>query len=107
MSTNLERAYKPASLAERLRELHKPWYEIQGVRHDHLVIVHPDDLAKIGHEHVCRIGSTWDNCDPENEEHQALACIECRQTTEDGDPAYPIWPCATIRAVDEAEGELS
>lgn len=90
-----------ATLAERLRELHKPWWETNGVRHDHTVCIYSDDVGKVGHDHVCRVGFEWDNCDPENEQHYALACIECRQTTEDGDPSFPIWPCATIRAVEE------
>lgn len=83
---------------DRVRDLHRPWYEFDGQRHDHVVSVAGDDIPE---GHVCRVGG-WDSCDPKYEEHLVLACVECRQTTEDAEPGYPLWPCDTIRALDAA-----
>jgi hypothetical protein len=83
------------AVVERVRALHRPWHEINGVRHDHRVLVGWDEAPA---DHVC-IVSDWYRCSP-GEEHWVLACAECRRITEDGDPASPLWPCATIRALD-------
>lgn len=84
-----------AATVQRVRELHRPWYEIDGVRHDHCVAVGNDDVPA---DHICRTGG-WDACLPDYEEHYVLACVECRQNTEDGEHGSPLWPCDTIRAL--------
>lgn len=78
------------ALAEAVLALHKPWYEVNGQRHDHTVYVFGDEVPA---DHVCRVGQ--DPCSPEVEEHQAIACVECRWSDEDGSPASPLWPCPT------------
>jgi hypothetical protein len=84
---------KPAStaLADALLALHRPWYESRRRRYEHRVLVFPEDVPE---GHVCHIGDL-DSCSAE--EHYIEACVECRQTTEDGDPAFPLWPCPTAR----------
>lgn len=90
---------RKSTLLRELLDLHKPWYEIGGKRYEHLVLVgDPDDLPK---DHVCR--TTGDEaCSEDFEEHYVPACTECRSTTDDGDPGYPLWPCATARLAMEA-----
>ncbi len=91
------------TLAQALLDLHRPWYEISGKRHEHRVYVHTDDLDAAPN-HVCVIGEAaglHEPCEP-GEMHLVEACIECRQVTEDGDPAFPIWPCPTAQLAQQA-----
>jgi hypothetical protein len=81
------------TLIAALLDLHKPWYEINGVRIDHTVVFGND----VPEGHVCRVGTRFDSCEPAIEEHYVLACVECRGTTEDGEPGYSLWPCPTAR----------
>ncbi len=83
-------------LAEAILALHKPWYEVNGVRHAHRVLVAREDVPK---DHVCHIGGL-DACSPED--HYVDACNECRWTIEDCDPASPLWPCPTARLAQKA-----
>lgn len=94
------------ALFEPILELHRPWYEFNGVRHDSTVLVTGDAVPA---DHVCRTGPGHQSCitydgHPEETEHEVLACIECRATTEDGDPGVLLWPCPTVRAINEAKG---
>lgn len=92
---------------DRVRALHRPWYEIDGVRHDNRVVVYGDDVPA---DHVCvKAGDradqfAFEQCtiedDEDDSEHYVLACYECRCTTEEGEPGYLLWPCATARALD-------
>lgn len=91
-------------VTKAVEALHRPWYEIDGVRHDHTVLVTGKDVPA---DHVCRIGPEHQACItypgyPDETEHEVLACVECRQTTQDGEPGHPLWPCPTIRAVRKA-----
>lgn len=85
-------------LREGIEARHWPWYEVNGIRHDHTVMVYGADVPK---GHVCRVdGNDYDRCVidpefPEDGEHVVLACYECRCPTDDGDPGYLLWPCAT------------
>lgn len=81
---------------ERVEALHQPWYEVNGVRHHTTVTVHKDDVPA---GHVCRIDPNHPQCSPQYEEHEVLACSECRQTTDDGEPGLLFWPCPTARAI--------
>jgi hypothetical protein len=81
------------ALADAILALHRPWYEVAGKRYDHTVYVGDADRPS---DHVCRIGGL-DACGPE--EHYLLACIECRQTTDDGEDGLLLWPCPTARLV--------
>lgn len=80
---------------------HVPWYKVNGKRQDHLVNVYGADVPAA---HVCRVdGPEYERCeiDPESPDdslHYVLACYECRAATEDGDPGYRLWPCATALA---------
>lgn len=90
-----ERYTQAAQIAKVLAR-HVPWYEVQGVRHDHTLHVAWDDAPK---GHVCRIGAQpeWDNCSREDEQHVVLACVECRGATDEGETGYLFWPCSTVR----------
>lgn len=88
---------------EAVQALHRPWYEVNGKRHDHLVTVCGSDLPD---GHVFRVeGPEYDRCDPidrENPEdslHSVPACYECRCATDEGEPGYLLWPCDTARAL--------
>lgn len=74
--------------------LHRPWYEVNGKRYDH--VVYSDQPFE---DHVCRTDS--DACDPDNGEHWVLACHECRGITDDDVPGYSLWPCPTTAALAE------
>lgn len=93
------RALAAESALRQVRELHVPWYVVNGVRHDHLV--HVTGSEHLPADHVCRIGTEWDcEIDPEDSgwsTHAVLACYECRCPTEDGDAGYLLWPCKTAR----------
>ena len=96
------------ALEADLRGLHVPWYEVNGVRHDHLV--HVTGTENIPADHVCRIGSEWDSCeiDPDDSGwsvHVVPACCECRAVTEEYEIGYKLWPCKTIRTLDKHAGE--
>lgn len=90
---------------ERVRALHVPWYEASGKRYENRVYVPQCDMEHVT-DHVCTLGDAYhaEACIP-GEEHQVLACCECRQATEDGDPGYPLWPCPTLRALDLVAGD--
>jgi hypothetical protein len=88
---------------ERVRALHVPWYEVNGVHREHRVLAAWEEAPA---DHVCVIGDGWDRCSPD-EGHYVLACAECRWTTEDGDPAHPLHPCPTIRALDTPDPAAS
>jgi len=83
-------------LAEKILELHKPWYEINGVRHNQYVTVMADEVPE---GHVC-IEIGFDRCQvepdaPEDSEHSIPACVECRPNTVDGLAGHLFWPCPT------------
>ena len=85
---------------QSVRDLHVPWYEIGGVRHDFTVISYgPDNLPA---DHDCDAANCLDRDDPESTEHQVLACSECRGTNPEYDDltCHPFWPCPTIKALD-------
>lgn len=90
-----------ADLIDELLALHRPWYKTRpdGDRIDHVVLVMSEDLDDT---HVCRVGV--DSCTPADDEHYALACVECRWSDEDGNPAFPLWPCPTARLALLARG---
>lgn len=95
-----QRDPQPSEAAARaIAALHVPWYEVNGVRHDHTVTAFGDDVPA---DHVCRIGPEHQTChiypeSPEDSEHEVLACAECRQVTSDGETGYLFWPCPTAR----------
>lgn len=71
-----------AEVAAKVKELHRPWYEVGGEPQEHTVTV------------PCY----KDDCVCEGEGHDSLACAECQWT--DGDLyGYAVWPCPTIRAL--------
>lgn len=83
-------------LADRIRELHKPWFEYgDGTVINHYCTVYEDDLPE---GHVCVDDGTY-TCN--DEEHSVPACAECRASDENGEPSYYLWPCPTIRLLDE------
>ena len=74
-----------ADAIDKVRGLHRPWYEINGVRHEHTVTApcYEDDCA----------------CDGEG--HEVPACSECRWSDGDVD-GYLLWPCPTARLLSPA-----
>lgn len=86
---------KAVAALDRIRAMHQPTYEVDGVERRHYVQVGSD----VGSDHVCVIDGD-DRCDPEYDDHIALACVECRFATEDGLAGYAFWPCPTARACD-------
>jgi hypothetical protein len=78
---------------ERVRALHRPWYEINGVRHEHTVTVPCSEFAGCD-------GDGHRDCDAsDGEGHEAPACSECRWSDGDVD-GFLLWPCPTVRALD-------
>lgn len=86
------------AVLDGVRALHRPWYEINGVRHDHRIPVCGDAVPA---DHVCidLCLPHGDTEDPEDAEHEVLACYECRWPTDEGEAGYLLWPCATARAL--------
>lgn len=76
--------------------LHVPWYEINGVRHDHTVTATCADFDRCD-------GDAEHECD-DPDEHERLACNECRDVFEDID-GYLFWPCPTVTAIASAVAE--
>lgn len=94
---------EPEGLAAKLRELHKPWWEHNGVRHYQYCVTVGE--PRQGHECItegidqCRIE---DN--PDDSEHSDLACVECRPSYSDSDePGWLYWPCPTIALLDASD----
>jgi hypothetical protein len=82
---------------DEIKALHKNWYEVGGVRHEMRVY-----SAEPPAGHVClNPGDSpyGDVCDAEDGEHYVLACVECTAATDDGEPGYRLWPCATERVL--------
>lgn len=71
---------------------HVPWYEVNGLRHDHSVVVPCTEFADCdGDEHR--------DCDAsDGDGHEVPACSECRWSDGDLD-GYLLWPCPTVRAI--------
>lgn len=96
------------AVAAEVLARHRPWYVVDtaGTRVEHRVYVAVEDPAELPAGHVCvtevdPARGRYEVCEPEEGEHQVLACWECRQFTDDGDPgAYLLWPCPTALAVD-------
>jgi hypothetical protein len=87
-------AVEHSNLRAALLTLHRPWYEVNGVRYEHTVLVYEDDLPK---GHVCRDLGT-DRC--YDGEHYAVACCECRVFGAEADvTCYALWPCSTAALV--------
>lgn len=83
-------------LAREILGLHRPWYEINGVRHDNVVMAYFDDDT-VPQDHRC-ITEGPERCDAD--EHYALACVECRAIIADGDmEGSLLWPCPTAQLV--------
>lgn len=80
---------KTAAIA-RVKSLHVPWYEVDGVRHDNLV--------SVGCEQYPGCEGTADNECQYDEQHEVPACYECRCVI-DYLPGYLFWPCPTVRAL--------
>jgi len=74
-------------------DLHVPWYEVDGVRHDNTVTVPCYDFPGCtGTEHV-------DCPDSDGDGHEAPACYECRCVVDYDIPGHLLWPCPTVRAI--------
>ncbi len=73
--------------------LHKPQVVMpSGGRYEHTVRVECGEGVCDGtYEQPC--------AESDDGEHELPACWECRQVTEDGDAASPLWPCPTARAL--------
>jgi hypothetical protein len=80
------------ALVAAVEELHRPWYEVDGVRHDHTVNVPCYEFAGCD-------GDVHHDCDAsDGDGHEVPACSECRWSDGDVD-GYLLWPCPTIRTV--------
>ena len=79
-----------ADALEQVRALHRPWYEIHGVRHDYTVMANCEDFDGCN-------GTADRECD-DPDDHERLACVECRHVFEDMDGNL-FWPCPTARAL--------
>lgn len=84
------------AVARAVLELHHPWYEAGGVRHDNTVTVSCSDFNGCDGtaDRWCAVA--------EDDGHEVLACHECRCVVDYDLDGFLLWPCPTVRAVTAA-----